>query len=192
MVSAYMCLLFTKWEATSTWGKRLYFGQKTTKKRVGGCPAVKNDGGSNVNSLGDTGVLPERYDKICNDVNTENVTNNTMIMDNTTEVKTRFVYNSKVVRKNVEGLLAKPNRMYYVHKNRKQVYVPGKMNKTRVAKYLHCTRIVRSTNCSNTKCLSNSSKKCDLSFIKGVNTTTIAASPTFATDNTRVNKMVTD
>ena len=181
-----MCLLFTKWEATSTWGKRLYFGQKTIKKRVGGCPAVKNDEGSNVNSFGDNGVLPERCDKICNDVHTVNVINNTMIMDNTTEVKTRFVYNSKVVRKNIEGLLAKPNRMYYVHKNRKQVHVPEKMNKTRVDKYLNCTRIVRSTNCSNTKSLSNSSKKCDLSPTKGVNTTTIAASPTLATDNTRV------
>ena len=114
---------------------------------------MKNSGGSNVNSFGDNGVLSERHDKICNDVNTENVTNKTMIIDNTTEVKTRFVYNSKVVRKNVEGLLAKPNRMYYVLKNRKQVHVPEKMNKTGVDKYLHCTRVVRiDTNCSNTVC----------------------------------------
>ena len=109
-----------------------------------------------------------------------------MVIDNTTEVKTRFVYNSKVVRKNVEGLLANPNRMYYVHKNRKQVHVPEKMNKTGIDKYLHCTRVVRSTNSLNTKSLSHvsaSSKKCDLGPTKGVNTTTIAASPTLARDN---------
>ena len=50
----------------------------------------------------------------------------------------------------------------------------------------NCTRIVRSTNCSNTKSLSNSSKKCDLSPTKGVNTTPIAVSPTLARDNTHV------
>ena len=99
-------------------------------------------------------MLSDKTDEICKDVNIESDTNKTSI-DNTVEVKTRFVYNSKVVRKNIEGLLAKPNKMYYVHINRKQVHVPEKMNATGVGKYLHCSRVVRSTKYSNTQSLSH-------------------------------------
>ena len=133
-------------------------------------------------------MYSDKTNEIGKNVNIESHTNKTSI-DNTVEVKTRFVYNSKVMRKNIEGLLAKPNKLYYMHKNRKQVHVPEKMNAKGVDEYLHGTRVVRSTNHSNPQSLShlsNSSKKCNLAPTKGVNMTTLPASPTLARDNRRV------
>ena len=67
-----------------------------------------------------------------------------------------------------------------------QIWGRSETRKPWYCKSFQTGRIVRSTNCSNTKSLSNSSKKCDLSPTKGVNTTTIASSPTLARDNTHV------
>ena len=83
----------------------MYFCQKTTKKRVGGCPAV-NHGRCSYEDTPDNYVeLLVTPDVKKVSVNSDKVTNKPSVTSNIPEIRTRIVYNSNVLRKTVEGLL---------------------------------------------------------------------------------------
>ena len=94
----------------------MYFCQKTTKKRVGGCPAV-NYGRCSYEDTPDNYVkLLVTPDEKKVSVNSDKVTNKPSVTSNIPEIRTRIVYNSNVLRKTVEGLLAKPCMRDYTKK----------------------------------------------------------------------------
>ena len=157
----------------------MYFCQKTTKKRVGGCPAV-NYGRC---SYEDT---PDNYVEllVTPDVKKVSVNSDKVTDKQSVTSRTRIVYNSNVLRTTVEGLLAKPRMRDYTKKYRKQVHVPVKVNTNDVGEYVHCTRVVTNKSCFQIRGVAqsiDSINKCDYNPTRGVNNTTMVKPQSFIT-----------
>ena len=162
----------------------MYFCQKTTKKRVGGCPAV-NYGRCSYEDTPDNYVeLLVTPDEKKVSVDSNKVTNKPSVTRNIAGIRTRIVYNSNVLRKTVEGLLAKPCMKDYTKKYRKQVHVPVKVNTNDVGEYVHCTRVVTNKSCFQNRSVSqsiDSINKCEYNPTRGVNNTTMVKPQSFIT-----------